>query len=100
MARLQPREHPRPNRGAPTAPPSPTTSSAPARAARSPDDDIYPAAPPQEPGRGRARWGRGRREGAGSKRPGQRHARPERQGRGAAAIAHSSRLPAPPPQPL
>lgn len=97
VARLQLREYLRPKKGAPPAPP--TTSSAPARAARSPDDDIYPPAPPQEPGRGRARWGRGRREGAGSKRHGQRHARPERQDRGAAAIALSSWLPAPGPSP-
>lgn len=98
VARLQLREHLRPKRERRPLPP--TTSCAPARAARSPDDDIYPRGPAPKPGRGRARWGRGRREGAGSKRHGQRHARPERQDRGAAAIALSSWLPAPGPGPL
>lgn len=90
---------PTPQKGAPPASPQPPPAHLPAPPAARMTTST-PAAPPQEPGRGRARWGRGRREGAGSKRHGQRHARPERQDRGAAAIAHSSWLPAPGPGPL
>lgn len=100
VARLQLREHLRPKRERrPPPQPQPPPAHLPAPPAARMTTST-PAAPPQEPGRGRARWGRGRRKGAGSKRHGQRHARPERQDRGAAAIALSSWLPAPGPGPL
>lgn len=60
---------------------------------------MHPAAPPQEPGRGRARWGRGRREGAGSERPSRpasREAGAPGQGRG----RDRPQLTAPRPRPL
>lgn len=98
VARLQLPEHLRPKRER-RPPPQPPPAHLPAPPAARMTTST-PAAPPQEPGRGRARWGRGRREGAGSERHGQRHARPERQDRGAAAIALSSWFPAPGPGPL
>lgn len=100
MARLQPREHPRPNRCAPP-PKSPTPRNLQRTCPRRPQPGMTTYTPrprPKNQGGGVPDGGAvAERAPAPSAPAGQRHARPEHQGRGAAAIALSSRLPAPGP---